>query len=152
MDRKGGILMESVYWLILLACLLLFEMMTLGLTTIWFASGAFLAFVVAMLGGSAIWQWVVFFAVSFCLLYFTRPIALKYFNGNRVKTNYEELIGKEAEVVTMLDHFHTSGTVVVNGLEWRAKTKKEETLLPGQKVEILEVQGVTLIVQQKKEA
>ena len=37
--------MEPIYWLIAVAVLLVLEILTLGLTTIWFAGGAFVAFI-----------------------------------------------------------------------------------------------------------
>ena len=42
--------MESYYWLIIMAVLILFEIITLGLSTIWFAFGALAAFVASLLG------------------------------------------------------------------------------------------------------
>ena len=77
--RKMAILsagMISLGWLILLGILLIIEIITLGLTTIWFAGGALIAFLVAILGGAVWLQVVVFLAVSILLLLFTRPIAM----------------------------------------------------------------------------
>ena len=42
--------------------------------------------------------------VSLVLLYFTRPIAVKYFNKDRVKTNAEVLIGQQAIVIGEIDN------------------------------------------------
>lgn len=58
--------MISLGWLILLGILLIIEIITLGLTTIWFAGGALIAFLVAILGGAVWLQVVVFLAVQFC--------------------------------------------------------------------------------------
>ena len=43
--------MDAIVWLILMAALLVIELCTLGLTTIWFAAGALVAFIAATLGG-----------------------------------------------------------------------------------------------------
>ena len=50
--RQGGICVEQmeIIWLALMAVLLIIEIMTLGLTTIWFAAGALFAFLTALLG------------------------------------------------------------------------------------------------------
>lgn len=139
--------MESVYWLILLAVLLVIEIATLGLTTVWFAGGALAAFIASMLGSNDIIEIILFLLVSFALLYFTRPLAVKYFNNNREKTNYEGLIGKEAKVITKIDNFNETGSVMVNGLEWTARTKTDGTIImPNTKVTIVKVSGVKLIV------
>ena len=55
--------MESYYWLIIMAVLILFEIITLGLSTIWFAFGALAAFVASLLGANIVIQLIVFFAV-----------------------------------------------------------------------------------------
>ena len=56
------------FWLIALVALLIIEIITLGLTTIWFAAGAFISFVAAWLGAPLGVQLAVFFIVSFVLL------------------------------------------------------------------------------------
>ena len=90
--------MESYYWLIIMAVLILFEIITLGLSTIWFAFGALAAFVASLLGANIVIQLIVFFAVSLITLFFTRPVALRYFNKDRIKTNAESLVGQKALV------------------------------------------------------
>ena len=72
----------EIFWLIVFLVLLFFEILTLGLTTIWFAGGALVAFVLAVLNVSWMVQMVVFLVVSFLLLLTTRPFAQKYINKN----------------------------------------------------------------------
>ena len=40
--------MSPLYWLLAVGVLLVLEMLTLGLTTIWFAGGAFVAFLASL--------------------------------------------------------------------------------------------------------
>lgn len=70
--------MDAMYWLILLIVLVVIEIITLGLTTIWFAGGALAAFVLAMLDVPPVIQWAVFCVVSLVLLFGTRPWALRF--------------------------------------------------------------------------
>ena len=77
----------EIIWLALMAVLLIIEIMTLGLTTIWFAAGALFAFLTALLGLNQGIQIGVFVVVSVVLLFFTRPWAVKYLNTRTVKTN-----------------------------------------------------------------
>ena len=42
--------MESIYWLLLFIVLLVIEILTMGLTTIWFAGGALVSFVACLFG------------------------------------------------------------------------------------------------------
>ena len=60
--------MQAYYWLILFAVLLAIEAFTMGLTTIWFAGGALIAFVAALLGANIIIQQILWLVVSVILL------------------------------------------------------------------------------------
>ncbi len=150
-NLKEGDEMEAMYWLIGVVVLLAIELLTMGLTTIWFAGGSLAAFVVTLLGGGRWIQIIVFLVVSFVLLFFTRPVAAKYFNKQRTKTNAEGLIGKEAKVTADIDNFNQKGTVMVDGMEWSARTENDSVIEKGKKVEILEIKGVKLIVREKGE-
>ena len=139
--------MTPFYWLIALAIFLVTEIITLGLTTIWFAGGSLVAFFLAMCDVPVIVQILVFFAVSFILLFFTRPIVEKHLNNNRLKTNVNSVVGKEAKVVEIIDNFNEKGTVVIGGLEWTARSSDDDVIIPeGEKVVVTDVQGVRAIV------
>lgn len=139
--------MESVYWLILLAVLLVIEIATLGLTTIWFAGGSLAAAIVSLMGMNLGVQIVLFFVVSIVLLVFTRPLAMRYINDHRSKTNYEGLIGKTIKITERVDNFNQTGTAVVNGQEWTVRTEQEGLIFnPGDKATIINISGVKLIV------
>ena len=85
--------MNPIYWLILLIVLVVIELLTMGLTTIWFAGGAVAAFVLALTGIGPGIQWAVFCGVSLLLLFATRPWALRYFsNQKKEKTNVDSLL------------------------------------------------------------
>lgn len=144
--------MEAIYWLIALAVLLVIEIITLGLTTIWFAGGTLVAFFASLLGFSMAMQVILFFAVSLVLLFFTRPIAVKYINQRTVKTNYEGLIGQEAKVVERIDNDNSTGTASLNGMEWMARAADEnEVFEVGTQVKIVNIVGVKLIVEIERE-
>ena len=145
--------MAAIYWLIVFIVLLVLEIATLGLTTIWFAGGALAAFILSMLGVSATAQWVVFCAVSFVLLFATRPWAVRYFNDQKKeKTNIDSLIGKTAVVTAPICNLEGRGEVFVNGLTWTARTRNEAAVMEeGTHVVILAVEGVKLIVEKKED-
>ena len=65
----------SICWLAVFVLLIVIELATMGLTTIWFAGGAVAGFIASMLGANVVIQAVVFFVVSIVLLIFTRPFA-----------------------------------------------------------------------------
>ena len=47
---------EAIVWLALFVILLIVELLTVGLTSIWFAGGALAALVLELLGVDLIWQ------------------------------------------------------------------------------------------------
>ena len=140
----------SIIWLILLAVLLAIEIITLGLTTIWFAGGALVAFLVSIVGGPLWLQILLFIAVSVVLLIFTRPLAVKYMNRNVNKTNVDSLPGEKAVVTKTIDNLRGTGQAVVNGLEWSAKSRDETIIDEGAIVRIVAVEGVKLVVEEEK--
>ena len=124
----------------------------MGLSTIWFAGGALAAFIMGIIGFGTGVQIAVFSIVSIVLLVSTRPIALKYFNKERQKTNAESLIGKQALVLEEVDTLHNKGVVEVNGQEWSAKTEEPSGVIAKNTVVTIEgIQGVKLIIKEKEE-
>ena len=134
-------------WLVVLIVSIGVEVATLGLTSIWFAGGAVVAVIVAAFHGPVWLQILLFFAVSLLLLIFTRPIAVRYFNRDRVRTTVESMIGRQAIVTSEIDNLQGIGQVTVGGQEWSARTEKDGlNLQPGTVVDIMAVSGVKLIV------
>lgn len=140
--------MTSIAWLVILAVLLVIETATLGLTTIWFATGALVAFLMSLAQVNIYLEIVVFLVVSILMLIFTRPIAVKYFNSKRIKTNYESVIGSVAKVTQTINNFNATGVVVVAGVEWTARAANDNYIInSGSRVIVKEVSGVKLIVE-----
>lgn len=142
---------NSILWLLILAILIFIEIITLGLTTIWFAGGALIAFLVSLFFDNLLLEVILFLVVSMVLLYFTRPLVLKYFNPRRTKTNYEGVIGKVAMVTATIDNLKGTGQVVVDGQEWSAKALNDAVIDQGTMVKIHGITGVKLIVSLYKE-
>ena len=147
----GGFVMNGMYWLILFVILIVIEIATLGLTTIWFAGGCLVAFILSLFHVSLPIQILVFLAVSVVLFIWTRPVAVRYFNKDRTKTNVESIVGKTALVVKTIDNVHSVGTVELDGMEWTARAAKEEEIFQKDEVvRIIDVQGVKVIVEKVK--
>ena len=141
----------TTIWLIVFVACIVIEIVTMGLTTIWFAGGALFAAAGAALGAPLWLQILLMVAVSLVLLYFTRPIAVKYFNKDRVRTNAESLVGQQAIVISEIDNLQGVGQVTVGGQEWSARTTTEGVKLPvGSVVVIRAISGVKLMVEEKK--
>lgn len=140
--------MEAICWLLLAAIFIVIEIITLGLTTIWFAGGAFVAAIAGACGANLIVQVVLFLVVSIVLLVLTRPLAVKHLDSKTEKTNAEALVGQSAVVLQEIDNLKETGQAKINGMEWTARAKEDSMIIPaGTAVRIVEIQGVKLIVE-----
>jgi membrane protein implicated in regulation of membrane protease activity len=138
----------AAIWIVLLIVFLVIELITVGLTTIWLAGGALAAFVLALCGVGIVGQLIVFFVVSFVLIYFTRPLALKYMNPRRTRTNSEGLIGQVVKITERIENREAKGRALANGLEWSARSVDDETIIePDTLAKVLRIEGVKLIVE-----
>jgi membrane protein implicated in regulation of membrane protease activity len=141
----------TLFWLVLFVVLVVIELCTMGLTTIWFAGGALVGTLAAMVHLQLWQQIVLFLTVSIILLFFTRPIAVKYFNKERTRTNVESYVGRQVIVVSEIDNLQGIGQVTLGGQEWTARTARDGITLPVGTVGIVKaVSGVKLIIEEKK--
>ncbi|MFR9147303.1 MAG: NfeD family protein [Mediterraneibacter sp.] len=144
--------MLNLIWLGLFILLLVIEIITVGLTTIWFAAGALAALAANVLGADLIIQIIIFLAVSIVLLIFTRPWAEKHLNRKRVRTNYEREIGKVIRITEKVDNLNQTGKSVVDGQEWTVRSKNDSEIFEaGALARVAAVSGVKLIVEKCEE-
>ena len=142
--------MLYVWLLVLLVCIIV-EFVTMGLTTVWFAGGALVALLAAALNVPVVIQVALFLGVSILLLIFTRPIAVKYFNKDRIRTNAESMIGRQAIVISEINNLEGIGQVTVSGMEWSARSMGEDVVIPvGAVVIVRAINGLKLIVEPKQ--
>lgn len=139
--------MQPLYWLLAAAVLLVLEMLSMGLTTIWFAGGALIAALSAVLHFPMMAQILLFLVVSFVLLLLTRPLAKKHLNNKTVKTNVEGLVGQKCIVTESIDNLRNKGQVSLKGQIWSAKSVKDDILIPQSAVVKVEaITGVKVVV------
>ncbi len=138
--------MDVIIWLVIAAILIVSEIVSLGLTTIWFAGGAIVAAVLAHFGAHWIVQILVFAIVSFVLLVLTRPIAQKHLMKDMEKTNIDGLIGMTGLVTETIDNTKAEGVVILDGKEWTARSVNGEIIEKDSKVKVDSISGVKLMV------
>ena len=125
----------TVAWLVLLVVLLVIEIITVGLTTIWGAGGALAALILNILDVPFAGQVVAFFI-----------------NTRRLKTNYEGIIGKTIRISQKVDNIGQTGMAVVNGTEWTVRSEQDNVILePGTLAKVVNISGVKLIVKKYEE-
>lgn len=135
-------------WLLLFIVLIIIELLTVNLTTIWFAFGSFVAYILSFFVSDILVQTIIFLVSSIVLLIFTRPIVKKFLVNEEVKTNADMLMGKRCIVTKEITRNET-GEVKVNGQYWTAKANKK--IKAGSEAIILSIEGVKLIVKEKEE-
>lgn len=140
--------MGLTIWLIITVILIVVEIITLGLTSIWFAGGAFVAGLISLTGAHWLVQLLVFAVVSTLLFVFTRPFAAKHL----MKTNVDSLIGKEGIVKQEINNLEAQGVVKLSGMEWSARSADDSKIAAGEKVLVQSIDGVKLIVTKSTQA
>ncbi len=138
---------SAVIWLVAAIVLAVIELSTMGLITIWFAIGAVVAMLAALVGANIWVQLILFIIVSIIVLVAVRPLAEKYVNRNVKKTNIDAVIGKKLVAKTDIDNLKGNGKVDYEGSTWLAATESdEERIAAGEEVVVVKVQGAKLIV------
>jgi membrane protein implicated in regulation of membrane protease activity len=137
----------QTFWLLATIVLAVIEIITLGLSTIWFALGAFAAFILAICGASVPLQIVVFILVSIASLLLVRPLSMKYLNSKISKTNIDAVVGRKVKVTAAIDNTSETGTVQMDGTTWNARSVNDgENIAVGETVVIQRVEGNKLFV------
>lgn len=131
-------------WFIIIIIAGVLEVSTMALTSIWFAAGGLVSFIIALIWPEAvIVQVVAFLIVSSLLLLELRPAMKGYLQKNDIKTNADKLIGKIA-VCTRAFKEGDRGEVKIDGKFWTAISNEDISL--NDKVEVLSIDGVKLVV------
>ena len=98
--------MNYIGWLIVFVVFAALELISLGMTFIWFAIGALAACVTSLFTGNWIIQAIVFIVVTVIVLLVLRPIAVKYINNKAERTNVESMEGKNGKVISEIDNIN----------------------------------------------
>lgn len=140
-------MLDVIIWISVTVLLILGEIMTVGLTFIWFAVGALGACVIAFLGGGLLSQLLVFLGLSGLTLILVRPMAKKFFQTGVTPTNADLIIGKTALVTQTIDNLAGEGQVNISGQIWSARSEHGAVIPVDTKVKILRIEGVKVFVE-----
>ena len=136
----------ATLWLVLLILFLLAEGATAAVTTIWFAVGALVAMVAALLGAQVWLQVTVFVVVSVGCLLALRPLLKKYITPKKVRTNIDAVVGSQGVVLEKIDNLAGTGRVKLGGMEWSARAEHNECIETGTLVRVERIEGVKVFV------
>ena len=136
----------GLIWLGIFAFMIVAEIVSVGLTAIWFAGGAVVASVAGFLGADVVWQITIFMVVSLVLLIVLRPLAKKKMLKSVTPTNAESLIGQVYPVLSKIGPGNAAGQIRIGDVEWRAVSEDGHEIPEGSDVVIRRIEGTKLIV------
>ena len=143
------------FWLALTVIFTLIELAcSFNLITIWFAFSALVMILVS--GFTELFDAPIrfrlhlgiFLLLSVVLLIFTRPIAIKKFKVGKIKTNVDDLIGRDALITKKITKYE-KGEAKIRGQIWTAISENGEEIEENTECVIVRIEGVKLIVKKK---
>ena len=134
-------------WMVLMVGFLIVEgACPFHLVSIWFAAGALVAGIVAMLHGAVWLQIALFFLVSVGLLIAMFPLVKKVLNPKIEKTNVDSVIGTQGYVTEAIDNMDAVGQVKLGGMYWTARSASGENIPQGTLIKVEKIEGVKVFV------
>lgn len=135
-----------ILWGIVFAVMVIAELASMQLVSIWFAAGALASFIVALCKLGMGMQMFVFVVVSVILLTVTRPLLKKFTVKKAQPTNIDLDIGKTAVIIETVDNSSDTGRARLNGVDWKAVSTDGSVIPEGSIVKIDDINGTKLFV------
>ncbi len=140
----------AIIWGAVLVLMLVVEAVSVQLTSIWFAAGALVALITALIRPE--WyavQVVLFIVVSAVALIAIRPLVKRHMKARFQPTNADKCLGKEGVVTETIDGIAGTGLVKLDGAIWTARSADDSVIEEGALVVAESIAGVKLIVHRK---
>lgn len=134
-------------WIIVALVLFIIELFTTGFAVICLSIGCLGGAVAAACATSVEVQLLIFAVVSFVALASVRPILKRSFykQGEKVLTNASAMVGRCGVVCNAIDQ-RESGRVVIDGVDWKARSVDDSPIEQGARVEVVAIESVVLTV------
>lgn len=139
-----------IMWLGIFVVTVIIEASTAELVSIFFGFGALVAMIISFIPGVDWWiELVIFVVISGVTLFALRPLVKRVLNKQARTTNIDSFIGKK-HVVSGVNELGYK-EVKINGITWTVENvDEEESLEVGDKVQVVNVRGNTLIVRKEE--
>lgn len=134
-------------WLGVVIALILIEVLTTNLVTIWFVASGLVSLILSLFVDNFFIQFLVFVLLGTFLILTTREYLVKLLENKKQKTNLDRVVGMTA-IVTLEINKNNPGEVKVDGKKWTAVANKK--IKVGSSVKVLEIEGVKLKVEEVK--
>lgn len=135
-------------WLIIVVLLVVIEICTVNLVSIWFIASGIVSMIIAIYFDNFFIQFAVFVVGGIILMLLTRKFLVNFLKVKSTDTNLDRVIGKEGVVREAIDK-DTIGEVKADGKLWSAIAS--EKIEVGDRVIVERIDGVKLIVRKKDE-
>lgn len=137
-----------LYWVIFALILFIIEMFTAGFAVICLSIGAGGAAIAAATDATLEIQLLTFAIVSLVALAGVRPLLKRLFyrDGEKVATNSSAMVGKHGIVCSDVNGDDESGRVIIEGVDWRAKSLDGDTIPKGTRVVVVAIDSVVLTI------
>jgi membrane protein implicated in regulation of membrane protease activity len=143
------------FWLALFVVFTIIEFASaFNLITIWFAISAllmvFISGLTELLSSPIRFRLHIglFLLIAIVLLIFTRPVAIKKLKVGKVKTNVNDLVGREAIVTKRIGKYE-KGEIKIQGQIWTAIAENNDEIEAGTECTVIRIEGVKAIVRVK---
>ena len=143
----------SWVWFGAAVLLIVIELLSTELVSVWFALAALVLGIIAAIFPSldVVWQMAIFIVLSAGLLLSTRKFVKKILaQKDEQGTNLELILHKSAIVVEQIDNLHSQGAVKINGLEWSARAIDNTIIEVGTVVTVKEISGNKVLVEKNQ--
>ncbi len=140
--------MVASIWLIIFIVLVVIELLTINLVTIWFAIAAVFALIVDVITRNTMLEMLVFTVSSLLLLLLTKPL-IKRIKVKKIESTNLDMVINKVGIVTEDILNDKIGEVKVLGKKWSAYSDSE--IKKQEKVKILSIDGVKLKVEKMGE-
>lgn len=135
-------------WLGIILFLVILEVCTVSLVSIWFIASALVSLIVSTFCDNYFIQFLIFVVLGVILLLTTRKWLIKLFQPKSEKTNLDRVVGMKGFVTEEITK-NKPGEVKVDGKRWTAIADKE--IKSDSIIKVLEIDGVKLKVEEIEE-
>ncbi len=139
----------SLVWLVIAIVFAVAELMTASLTLIWFSIAAIILIFVSKIVESIIVQTIIFGIISTVLLVVATKKFIKQDENYKYNTNLQAIINEKGFIKEEINP-QKVGIVSLGGEDWSAISIDNETILKGEHVRVLKIEGVKLVVEKIK--
>lgn len=135
-----------IFWIVACLAFILIEALTQQLVALWFVTGSAFALILSLFDINFQDQMILFVIVSSAMLIFLRPFLKRFMSDRITATNTDSNIGELAIVIQDFDLSTYEGRILVNNMDWAARSLEKIVFQKGDRVVVEKIEGVKCLV------